>query len=58
MGEKAVRFSERLFFMAVWVLIILLLIGFTFHLSNKYGVLPGVSQWLADHTNLSQQAGG
>lgn len=55
--EKAVTFGERLFFMAVWVLIILLLIGGVFHLSTKYGVFPGVSQWLAEHTNLSAQAG-
>jgi hypothetical protein len=57
MGEKALKFSERLFFLAVWVVIALIVAGFVLHTANKYGVLPGVTQWIGDHTNLSAQAG-
>lgn len=55
---KLLSFSERLFFMIVWVLIAIILANFLLHLMNTYNVLPGVAQWIGAHTNLQAEAGG
>ena len=58
MGEKSLKFVERLFFMMVWVIIVLALAGFLLHLANAKGVLPGFLQRVIGYTDLSSQAGG
>lgn len=57
MVEKTVTFSERLFFMMVWVVIVIILAGFVLQAAKHYGILPGVAAWIGQHANLSAQAG-
>ena len=56
--EKSVAFLERLFFMMVWVIIVLVLAGFLFHLLASRGIGTGILQWVGGQANLQAQAGG
>ena len=58
MGEKAIKFAEHIFFTMTWVVIVLILAGYILHLANKQGILPGVTSWIGQHTDLASQAGG
>lgn len=58
MGEKTLKFGERLFFMMVWIVIILIATGFVIHWAKSRGILPGFLQNALGYTNLSAQAGG
>lgn len=56
--ERIFKTSERLFFAMVWIVIILLAVGFTLKFMADFGILPGVARWIGMNTNLEQQAGG
>ncbi len=58
MEEKTVRFGERFIATMFWVIIILIAAGFLLKFATDKGILPGVAQWIGDHTNLQAQAGG
>lgn len=58
MGEKALKFGERFFFMMVWVIIILIASGFVIHMAKSRGLLPSFLANALGYTNLSAQAGG
>jgi len=53
-----VTLAERIFWMIVWVLLILVLAGFLLHLMNQYNILPGVAQWVANRATPASAVGG
>lgn len=57
MVERTVRFSERFFFLMVWVILALVVAGVVIHYAESKGVLPGFLQKGLAYTNLSSQAG-
>lgn len=57
MGEKALKFTERFFFLMVWVIIATIGAGFILHLASSRGILPGVTSWIGQHTNIQAQVG-
>jgi hypothetical protein len=53
-----VSLAERVFWMIVWVLLILVLAGFLLHLMNEHGIFPGVANWVATKATPSAAIGG
>ena len=49
---------ERIFWMVVWVLLILILAGFLLHLMNQYGIFPGFASWVATKATPDRAVGG
>ncbi len=49
---------ERFFWMIVWVLLILILAGFLLYLMERYGIFPGIAEWVAKRATPSTAIGG
>lgn len=53
-----VKFLEQFFKAAIWIIIVLIVVGFILKFATDRGFLPGVAAWIGAHTNLQAQAGG
>ena len=53
-----VNFAERVFWMILWVLLILVLAGFLLHLMYQYNIFPGIAQKVATWATPDRAVGG
>ncbi len=56
--EKVLTFSEHFFWSMVWVLLALIAAGILLHFMSARGILPSVTNFIGNKTNLAAQAGG